>query len=977
MRFRCSSALIGILALIALSAGLRAQENAGNIYGQAVDDHGAVVAGATVTLAGPNAPRTTTTDSNGRFHFLEVPPGRYSVAINATGFTTVTHENVVVTLGRNTEVDLTLVSGVKEAVIVTSSTPLLDTRKTETGVTFAQAELQEIPTTRDVYAMMQQVPGIQMDVPNVAGIHTADIGGPNFTTKGSGQSAYTMDGVTITDNSYGAYDGGQNGASPIYFDFDTFQELQIATGGGNLDLQTPGASINIVTKRGTNQIKGSAHYYYTSDRWESDNTPAEAAAEGINTDKLRFVRDYGVEIGGPIVKDRVWIWGSAGRQDFGLTPAGFDFYGNRFDTDIEINPYNAKLDAQIVPSNSVNLFYTHSKRGQPNQGASSIRPPDTLRNLYIPADLYKIEDSQVFSPSLFASANYSYMKVLYHQQPVSGNDIQALWTNYDVPGVGPTGWHNSYRYLETSNPQHQANVSGSKFFTTGDVNHELKFGFGYRHQLNDSASAWPGQQVWGSIYSSSAYAAVTRGVDTRFEMEYAHALLGDTATIGNLTVSAGLRYDYQRGRNLASTGFGNQMFPEILPTETNADDPNYPFQFHDLEPRVSVTYALGKDKKTLLKASYARFADQLGTVVYQLNGFPLTAGVYYPWVDANNDHIVQKNEVDVSTIDTGLYFNLNPFTSPSVPNQLDPNFRAPRTDEVVLGVEHQLMEDFALSAAGTYRHFSHLGSHIPIGSNAGTYVLVANAHGTVTGANDFTLSFNEPFYGLTLPEQPPGDLYLNRPGAYQTFWGAELQVNKRLSHGWMMRGSFSWQDWKQHIPPEAILNPNNDWLLGAPNTDGGLAVGYGRATIWFNARWQFNLAGLYQAPLGVNVAANLFGREGYPAAYYVQTRIRSSNSVGALPNSAIDTTIGNLDDYRLDNVYELDLRLERPVRLGPVTLIPSVDLFNATNQAAVIQRDNRVGRYQSNGAFSPNSSFNNIVELQSPRILRFGLRVNF
>jgi hypothetical protein len=360
-----------------------------------------------------------------------------------------------------------------------------------------------------------------------------------------------------------------------------------------------------------------------------------------------------------------------------------------------------------------------------------------------------------------------------------------------------------------------------------------------------------------------------------------------------------------------------------------------------------------------------------------LNGFPITAGVYYPWVDANHDNIVQKNEVDVSTVDTGLYFNVNPFTSPSSPNKLAPNFRAPSTDEVVLGVEHQLMEDFAISAAGTYRLFSHLGYHVPIGSDASTYVLVGNAHGTVTGANNFTLSFNEPFYGLTLPEQPSGDLYMNRPGATQTFWGAELQFNKRLSHGWMLRGSFAWQDWKQHIPQEAILNPNNDWLLGAPNTDGGIAVGYGRATIWFNARWQFNLSGLYQGPLGINFAGNLFGREGYPTAYYVKTRIRSDNTVGALPNSSIDTTIGNLDDYRLDNVYELDLRFERPFHLGLVNITPSVDIFNVTNQGAVIQRDNQVGTYQSNGKFSPNSTFNNIVETQSPRIVRLGVRVNF
>jgi hypothetical protein len=574
---------------------------------------------------------------------------------------------------------------------------------------------------------------------------------------------------------------------------------------------------------------------------------------------------------------------------------------------------------------------------------------------------------------VFAAANYAYMKAEYNAEPVGGRDTQTLWAQ--------DRWNNSYRWLTTNEYQQQANVTGSKFFNTGNVGHELKFGFGYRHQVNDSASAWPGQQVFGSELSSSSYAVVNRGVDTRFEQQYLHAFLGDTATFGNLTVAAGLRYDYQRGRNLASTGIGNEMFPEILPTVHSADDPNYPFQFHDLQPRISATYALGKDKKTLLRASYARFADQLGRYVYQLNGFPSSGGVYYYWNDLNHDHIVQKNEVDTQT-DLGAFYNLNPFTLPNPPNALAPNFRPATTDEVVLGVDRQLMEDFAVSLAGTYRYFKNLQYHVPIGSNASTWALVANVQGTTTGANGFTLPYSVPFYGLTLDEQPSGDLYLNRPGWTQKFWGAELQFNKRLSHGWMMRGSFAWQDWKQYVTSASLLNPNNDWFLGAPNTDGGLAVGYGRNTIWFNARWQFNLTGLYQAPLGINLGANFFGKEGNPASYYVRTRIRSGNAAGVLASFDNRNTIGNLDDFRLDNIYDLDLRLERPFQIGAVSITPSIDVFNVTNNAAVLQRDNRVGTYTTENKSNPsnfqaNTLFNRIIETQSPRILRLGLRVSF
>ena len=962
------------LAIILVgAANVFAQENSGNVYGRVTDDKGSPVAAASLTLTGPSAPQTTSSDAKGSFHILALPPGTYTLTASAKGFATVTHENVIVTLGKNTSADLTLVSGVSETVMVTSSTPLIDERKTETGITFSQVELQQIPTTRDIYAMMQQVPGIQLERPNTAGIHSADVGGPRFTTKGSAQQVYAVDGVTVTDNNYGSVDDGRNGASPIYFDFDTFQELQVSTGGSNVELQTPGATVNVVTKRGTNSIKGSARYYYTSDKLQSDNTSSEAEAQGLQTDSLRFLREYGIELGGPIIKDKLWLWAAAARQDFGTNTTGSDFYGNGLRQDAKLQPVNAKLNWQIVPANSFDASYTRSNRTELGSGGNSTHPPETTRDLFVPTDLYRVEDSHVFSNSLFATANYAYMTARYDAEPVSGRDLQTLWAN--------DHWNVTTRWLTTKEYQQQANASGSKFFNTGNVGHELKFGFGYRHQVNDSASAWPGQQVFGSELSSSSYAVVNRGVDTRFEQQYMHAYLSDTLSVGNLTVNAGLRYDYQRGRNLASTGIGNEMFPEILPTVHSADDPNYPFQFHDLQPRISATYALGKDRKTLLRASYSRFADQLGRYVYQLNGFPASGGLYYYWNDLNHDHVVQKNEVDTSTGPLS-YYNLDPLVQPSSPNALAPNFHAPTTDEVVLGVDHQLMPDFAVSLAGTYRYFKDLLYHLPTGANANTWALVADVSGTATAANGFTLPYNVPFYGLTLADQPSGDTYMNRTGWTQKFWGVEMQFNKRLSHGWMARGSFAWQDWKQYVTPQSILNPNNDWFLGAPNTDGGIAVGYGRSTIWFNSRWQFNLSGLYQAPLGINVAGNLFGKEGNPASYYVRARYRSGNAAGVLSSFDNRNTIGNLDDYRLDNIYEFDLRFERPFQIGAVTVTPSVDLFNLFNSAAVLQRDNEVGRYvtenKSSGAnFAQNPFFNQIVETQSPRVARLGIRVSF
>lgn len=950
-----------------LCAGhLFAQDNAGNIYGRVLDDEGKAVTQAEATLTGPTAPRTTTTDESGRFRFLAIDPGTYTVVVSAPGFAPVESSNVTVTLGRNTEISVKLSLGaVKESVTVSSVAPLLDPRKTETGVTFYREEMQKIPTARDVWSLMQQVPGIQMDTVNVAGNSSGSQ--PNVATKGSNQSTYRLDGVTITDNSYGAFEGGQNGKSPSYFDFDTFQEVEISTGGSTLELETPGVTVNVVTKRGTNELKGSGRFFYASDDWQSNNTSEEAREQELQANSTRFIREYGVELGGPILRDRLWIWGSVARQDISLNLSGTSSYfegaGPRT---ITLEPWNAKLNAQLSNANSANFFFSRSDRTEGNTGAGTSRAPETLRDLLIDSNLYKVEDSHVFSPSLWATVNYSHLEADYSHTPQPGTEnAQVL---YDFEGV----YHRGYKYLVTTNPQDQVNLSASKFFNTGNISHELKFGFGYRNQENDSASAWPGDQILTSETSIGyGYALLTRGVRTRYEQRYWNATLGDTLTLGNLTINAGLRYDVQQGRNLGSEAFENAVFPELLPGLTSEDDAGWPIEHENLQPRISATYALGQERKTLLRASYSRFANQLGSFVYQLNSFPINSGVYYYWVDQNGDRTVQRDEVDLSAF-YGFY-NVDPSVIP--PNALDPNLETQTTDEIVLGVDRQLSSDIAVSLAYTYRHFDNLQMYSRIGSDASSWEFQGLAAGTVTARNGFQLSFSEPYYFLNLPEDPSGDLYHNRPNSTQTFHGVEAQVVKRLSNRWSMRVGFAWQDWTQETSEEAILlNPNNEWLLGAPNDDGGIAVGYGRETIWFNADWQFNISGLYQAPLGINVAANFFGRQGNPTGYYVRTNIDGQYAARHRP------TIGHLDDFRLDDIYELDMRIEKAFHFGPVELTPSVDVFNVFNDNAVIQRDPRVGDVRLRSGvvvLTENSSFNQILETQSPRIVRLGIRLSF
>jgi hypothetical protein len=288
------------------------------------------------------------------------------------------------------------------------------------------------------------------------------------------------------------------------------------------------------------------------------------------------------------------------------------------------------------------------------------------------------------------------------------------------------------------------------------------------------------------------------------------------------------------------------------------------------------------------------------------------------------------------------------------------------TDEVTVGVDHEIVPDLTASLAYTHRDLRHFSFTPPIGVRASDYGFGGNATGTATASNGFQLTFDVPYYALTLATPPVGVELRNRPGYRQTYDGAELQLVKRLSHGWMLRASAAWNDWRQHVAPEAIFDPN----FREANLDGDVATpGFVRT----NSRWQFNISGLYQLPGGITVAGNFFGREGFPQRYVVE--VRTHDVASSMPR----VLIGRMGDHRLENVYELDLRLEKEFLLGRVRVVPSLDAFNVTNENMVLARVGLVGSYDATRArrFVQNPRFNQIAEVESPRIFRAGVRVSF
>ncbi len=1008
-------AVLAIVALFLAAPPLVAQVNTGNVYGNVIDEQGMAIPGGTATLIGPAQPTTTSVDAQGYFRFLKVPPGKYSVTVTMPGFTTVTRENVTVSVGKNTQVDVQLkLSTVQASVTVTSETPLIDTRKVETGQNFSREQLTEIPTSRDVWSLIQQVPGVQLDTVNVAGNESAVVGGPNFITKGSGNVAYQVDGATITDNTYGS--GGVfqrvNGGTNTYFDFSTFQDVEVSTGGSLVEQQNSGVTINVVTKRGTNEIRGTARYLYASGNWQSTNTPQEAVDQGLPTNDTRMIREYGADLGGPIVRDKLWLWFAGSYQTISTNPVAFDStYGSFASPETtNLEPWSAKLNWQISNANSAQLYYQRSDRAQSNRDAAPFRPPQTQTTLLIPTNFYKVEDSNVFSSDLFGSIFANYQNPDYTQiangskdcPPVSfsvvcnGNpnkDVQ-YYANADASNLS---YYNNYYYYFAKDPQKQANLQVSKFFNTGKLNHELKFSFNYRQQIADSASGLPGTQNMGQYYSSASSSQYALLLPRRSDD------LQDPVHQRNARGHDHDRQPHGAARRPVRQPEGDQPAGHVLresrllPTvhRLRVREPGRlpgpagdqvqrccrtQFNYTNWQPRISATYALGEKKTTLLRASYAQFADQLGFLGYYGSGVPISNGYYYYWTDLNHDHIVQPNEVHFEEDVYSFYNGIDPAVLPNNPNTIDPNFKTPLTNEFTLGIDQQFTDTLAVSATFSYRKTTRLQQSLDSGSNIGTWALVDHATGTAVAANGFTLNFNEPFYALTLENEPPGVTLSNRSGATQQYYGVDLSVVKRLSDHWSFRGNFGWNNFTQHLTTASIQDPNNLWALGGQNCGSPPqtscpAIGYSdKTSLFINANWQFNVNALYQGPWGIDFGVNFFGRQGYPNPYYVRTTARDAAGISHSYNILID----QVDTYRYDNVYELDFRLAKTFTIGGVTVIPAAELFNVANSGTVLQRYQRTGRYRaSTGEFTPSSYFNQIIEVQSPRIVRLGLQVSF
>jgi hypothetical protein len=956
---------LSILALL-LGASASAQVYTGTIAGKVADQTGGVLPGVTVTLSGPKLlqPQVAVSSETGAFRFADLPVGTYSVACELTGFQTVVRQDLILNAGATVTVNVQLgLAQVAEVVTVSGESPVVDVRETGIPQSFDRARLENIPSARDPWVVIEQTPGMVMDRQNVGGNESGQQS--TFVTRGTSftQNIWNYDGVNITDNA-------AQGATPMYYDFGAFDEINITTGGQDTSMQTSGTQISFIIKQGTNDFSGQASFYGTDGSLQSENVDAALQAEGAGAGSpIKYILDYGFDVGGPIVRDRAWIWGDYGVQDIHRGVVGFLKPGCTDPNDKNclnddptfLRNYNIKFNLQAAQNNRFNFLLGYNNKTRDTRGASDLHPLETTWKQSGPAYVWKFEDQHTFSPFFLMTGRFAYVDGgfrLDYQEP----GLRDVQTTYDYS----TGaYARSYFDYQTTRPQYVGNLDGNYFLSNalgGD--HEFKFGYQYKSTPVDSFSTYGGDAwaVFDGGVPVEAWMFRNAGID--YEGIYHGIHFQDVFTKGRMTLKLGVRYDYQAGQNNASTIPANMVAPDLLPAVDFAGTPALD-AWNTFSPRLGFTYDLTGDGKTIVRANYGRYYDILDLygIVQKTNG-ALYAEIDYPWADLNGDGFVQRNEIDTSSV---LYnANVDPSNPGSLesPNQIDPNLSAPVTDEFIVGFEREIRPEFSFGVNYIYKKFTNMlwDDWYPDGG------VVGIDQPWVGVTRDDFVSTTETFEGQTITYYRPapgvskiGDFVTNWPDYHQRYQGIELTAAKRLSDRWMMNAGFTFADHREYFESEAaVFDPTNVDLRDGEQVYYG-SSGSGKSGFFMNSRWNFKLDAMYQAGWGITIAGKLNGREGF---VFPETFRTASRPGGA---GRAEVLFNPLGDTRLENLWVADFRVEKQFNFGTQRFSAMMDIFNLFNAPTVLGRERRQNL----------STANRVQDILSARIVRFGVRFNW
>jgi len=522
-KFRLSG-LTGLLMFsLAASAPVFAQavdSSKGAIVVEVQDSTGAVVPGAAVTLKGPAVDKKATSDGRGLASFFTLDPGTYEVSVEMQGFRVSKVGNININANQRTPVQIQLQPGaVSESVQVTDTSVAVDTSSGGVGTTVTSDQFNNIPVARNVASLFSLAPGA------VPGIGTDNLNSPkeSFNPSISGASGlenqYIIDGINTTDQGYGAFGVWSNNyhsmGSGVNFDF--IKEVQIKTGGFEAQYGSAlGGVINIVTQSGGNKIHGAA-YVYSGPGWaeggyNDPNVKAGRVSSPVTVLAGRHSTDFGVNIGGPLIKDRLfWYGGINPSYSYlnRLAPIGFGVRALG-PQEWESKNYNwvGKLNFKISDNHQIEATsFGDPSRDPSGSHLSLLRDDlDNKSSAIYGTRNWAVKYSGVLGTSTLVSANFAWNHSYFTETPTNPALYQVRDYSLVKPGISAYTLTGGLGYIGNNDSNDkQYNVLLTKNISLLG-SHQIDLGYSF-NQIHYSATV----EYSGTPFALPAYTGIAAG----------------------------------------------------------------------------------------------------------------------------------------------------------------------------------------------------------------------------------------------------------------------------------------------------------------------------------------------------------------------------------------------------------------------------------------------------------------------------------
>ena len=857
----------------------------GTLIGTVKDEQGGILPGALATIESPaliGGPASVAANDSGQIRFQALPPGRYRLDVALPGFANHREENVTIGAGATIERVIVLaIGGVTETVDVTGGSRI-EARGSGFETRFGADYIKAIPGRRySLFDFIKVAPGIS---PTSASSGTNN----SVTAFGSGvnENAFLLDGTNFTCPC--------SGGAVAEPGSDVIQEVQVQTVGASAEFgNIQGAVFNVLTRQGSNQFQPDLSYYGQPSGLTAQ--PIELACVRCSQPTSGYVRtryrDFTANLGGPVVRDRLWFF--AGYQylrDYDSQP-GTD---PRFPRTYEQNKFLGKLTWQATSTIRVLSSFHNEEWVNPERPTlatpfeTTIRfqasvPTTTFANVTHTPSNNTLWDARV---GRFVSAQENVPNI---GNVATANRVDRLT---GVSSGGPPGF-GDFTLIRTT--------------TKATVTHYRPELFGADHEWKAGVQAEQGEHYalnaipTGARYIDNGgmpFQAVSRDPATPGgEFITAGAFASESMTLRDrVTINAGIRFDHTRAIS--------QDLParDITGRETGAivHGLGTLYTWNVWSPRLGVTTKLTADGRTMLRASYGRFHQ--GVLTGELapvhpGQTPTTTRAFDPA--------------------TGGYTTLVSIVDPKINLRLDPSTRAPRTDEYSISIDREIGRRLAATVAYVRKDG---GSFISWTDTAGLY-------------RDETRTMSDgrvvPVSVLTSGTASRRFVLTNPAGYSLTYNGIVTAIERRQSNGWYMLASYTWSR-------TSGLQPSS----GGTAADGQASSTFGAGTFGrdpnslTNARGRlpndrphlFRAASSWEIPrTGFVVAGNVQLLSGKPWAASTQI---------ALPQGDTRVLLEPRGSRRLPSQALVDVRLSRTVPCGSVGRLELlVDVLNVLNRA--------------------------------------------